>query len=127
MLSQRLRRCWTNTGLEELKTVPRLFHSFELPSQGREPRPAPSLTVETETPLAYKPFTELAHLFSTRQIFPVELADLYPQRIEQVDGDLKSYITVLAETARQEARERALAEGSDLGPLQGIHEDRHIS
>ena len=108
--------------LDELKALPSLAHPFELPSHQREHRPAPPLTVETDAPLAYKPITELSHLIRTRQLSPVELTDLYLQRIGQFDGDLKSYITVLPEIARQEAREaeRAVAEGSELGLLHGI-------
>ena len=108
--------------LEELKALPSLAHPFELPSRQREGRPAPPLTVETDAPLAYKPITELAHLIGTKQLSPVELTELYLERIGQFDGDLKSYITVLPEVARREAQEteRALLDGSDLGPLLGI-------
>ena len=108
--------------LEEWKALPSLPHPFELPSRQREGRPAPPLTVETDAPLAYKPITELAHLIGTKQLSPVELTELYLERIGQFDGDLKSYITVLPEVARREAQEteRALLDGSDLGPLLGI-------
>ena len=78
--------------------------------------------METDAPLAYKPITELAHLIRTKRLSPVELTELYLERIGQFDGDLKSYITVLPEIARREAQEaeRALMHGSDLGPLLGI-------
>ncbi len=107
--------------LEEFKALPSLPHPFELPSRRTEGRPAPSLTVETDAPLAYKPITELAHLIRSKQLSPVELTELYLERIGQFDGDLKSYITVLPEIARREAQdaERALVDGSDLGPLLG--------
>ena len=90
--------------LEELKALPSLAHPFELPSRQREARPMPPLTVQTDAPLAYKPITELSHLIRTRQLSPVELTDLYLQRIGQCDGDLKSSITILPEIARQYAR-----------------------
>ncbi len=108
--------------LDELKALPSLAHPFELPSRQREERPVPSPTVETDAPLAYKPITELAHLIRTKQLSPVELTDMYLERIGQFDGDLKSYITVLPEIAKREAQEaeRALVEESDLGPLLGI-------
>ena len=108
--------------LDEVKALPSLAHPFELPSSRREARQGPPLTVETNIPLAYKPITELAHLIRTQQLSPVELADLYLERIGQFDGELKSYITVLPEIARQEAleAERALSDGSELGPLHGI-------
>jgi len=108
--------------LGELKALPSLPHPFELPSRQGEERPAPSLTVETDAPLAYKPITELAHLIRTKQLSPVELTNMYLERIGQFDGDLKSYITVLPEIARREAQEaeQALMDGADLGPVHGI-------
>jgi aspartyl-tRNA(Asn)/glutamyl-tRNA(Gln) amidotransferase subunit A len=108
--------------LEEIKAVPALPHPFALPSRQRGSGPVPSLPVETDAPLAYKPITELAHLIRTKQLSPVELTELYLERIGQFDGDLKSYITVLPEIARREAREseRALSKGYNLGPLHGI-------
>ena len=108
--------------LGDLKALPSLPHPLELPFRQREARPAPSLAVETDAPLAYKPITELAHLIRTKQLSPVELTNLYLERIGQFDGDLKSYITVLPEIARREAQEaeRAMSDGSDLGPIHGI-------
>ena len=78
--------------------------------------------METDAPLAYKPITELAHLIRTKQLSPVELTDMYLERIGQFDGDLKSYITVLPEIAKREAQEaeQALVDGTDLGPVHGI-------
>ena len=72
--------------------------------------------------MAYKPITELAHLIRTRHLSPVELTDLYLERIGQYNGALKSYITVVPERARREAHEaaRALKQGADVGPLHGI-------
>ena len=108
--------------LDDIKALPSLAHPFELPFHSRESGPAPSLATETDAPLAYKSITELSHLIRTRNLSPVELTDLYLQRIGQYDGELKSYITVLPEIARREAEqaERALADGSALGPLHGI-------
>ena len=108
--------------LDEVKALPTLAHPFELPSQQRTSRPAPSLATETDAPLAYKPITELSHLIRSRQLSPVDLTNLYLERIGEYDGDLKSYITVLPEIARRESQEaeRALAGGAGLGPLHGI-------
>ena len=108
--------------LDEIKALPSLAHPFELPPLQREALSPPSLTVETDAPLAYKPITELVHLIRTRRLSPVELTSIYLERIGKFDGDLRSYITVLPELARQEAQEaeRALMDGSDLGPLHGI-------
>ncbi len=108
--------------LGELKALPTLAHPFELPSRQREAQPAPSLNVETDAPLAYKPITELAHLIRTKQLSPVELTNMYLERIGQFDGDLKSYITVLPEIAKRDSQEaeRALVDGAGLGPVHGI-------
>lgn len=108
--------------LEEVLALPTLPHPSELPVHQRDSRGAPLLATETDAPLAYKPITELAHLIRTRNLSPVELTDLYLERIGQYNGELKSYITVLPESARREAQEaeRALKQGSDVGPLHGI-------
>ena len=108
--------------LDQFKALPSLAHPFELPPRSREARPAPAPVVETDTPLAYKSITELVHLIRTKRLSPVELTDLYLDRIGRFDGDLRSYITVLPEIARIEAREAelALSDGSALGPLHGI-------
>ena len=108
--------------LEEFKALPSLAHPFELPSRQMDVRPAPPLTVETDAPLAYKSITELTHLIRTKRLSPVELTNTYLERIGRFDGELKSYITVLPEIARREAREaeRALVDGSDFVPLLGI-------
>ncbi len=108
--------------LDEVLALPARPHPVELPSDRRGSGPAPPLPTETEAPLAYKPITELAHLIRTRQLSPVDLVELYLQRIGEHDGVLKSYITVTPEFARQEARdaERRLTTEEELGPLHGI-------
>ena len=60
----------------------------------------------SETPLYYKPITEIADLLSSRKLSPVELTTTLLERIEKLDGRLKSYATVtrdLAMTAAQKA------------------------
>ena len=66
--------------------------------------------------------TELAQLLKTRQISPIEAAESYLERIEQIDPALNSYITVTAETARAAARqaEAEIAAGQYRGPLHGV-------
>ena len=66
--------------------------------------------------------TDLAELLRSRQVSPVEAAEAYLARIEQVDPSLNSYITVTAEQARTEARqaEAEIAAGRNRGPLHGI-------
>ena len=98
--------------LEDVLALPTLPHPPELPVHQRDSRGAPLLAMETDAPLAYKPITELAHLIRTRHLSPVELTELYLERIGQYDGALQSYITVVPE--------RALTQGAELGPLHGI-------
>ena len=66
--------------------------------------------------------TDLAELLRSRQVSPVEAAEAYLARIEQVDPSLNSYITVTAEQAMAEARqaEAEIAAGRNRGPLHGI-------
>jgi len=66
--------------------------------------------------------TELAQLIKSREVSPVEAAQAYLDRIESVDGQLNSYITVCREEALAEARaaEREIGSGSYRGPMHGI-------
>ena len=91
------------------------------PSTG-SPRTGPTLTESSDAPLAYKPITELAHLLRTRQVSSVELTRTYLDRIERFDGELRSYVTVTAEFALEQAAraDEALARGEAVGPLTGI-------
>ena len=108
--------------LEDVPALPSLPHPHRLPSTGPTAGYAPALPTETSAPLAYKPITELAHLIASRQLSPVELTELYLQRIGEHDAALKSYITVTADVARREAAaaESALMSGQPLGPLHGV-------
>lgn len=76
----------------------------------------------SETPLFYKPITEIAELLSSRNLSPVELTSVMLDRIEQLDGQLKSYATVttdLAMTAAKKA-EQEIAADNYRGPLHGV-------
>jgi aspartyl-tRNA(Asn)/glutamyl-tRNA(Gln) amidotransferase subunit A len=65
---------------------------------------------------------ELAPLLRQKQLSPVELTAAHLERIERLDSRLNSYITVMTERARQDARaaEEAIGRGEWLGPLHGI-------
>jgi len=65
---------------------------------------------------------EAGHLLQARKISPVELLESYLTRIAGVDTRLHSYITVLTERARAQARvaEAEIAAGRWKGPLHGI-------
>lgn len=76
----------------------------------------------SETPLFYKPITEIAELLSSRKLSPIELTTIMLDRIEQLDGRLKSYATVTTEDAVSAAQkaEEEITDGNYRGPLHGI-------
>ena len=59
--------------------------------------------------LAFLPATEQAQLVRERLVSPVELVELYLERIERLDPELGSYVTVRGEEALAEARTKAAA------------------
>jgi aspartyl-tRNA(Asn)/glutamyl-tRNA(Gln) amidotransferase subunit A len=72
--------------------------------------------------IAFAAISELAPQLAAKRISPVEVTDAVLARIERYDPDLKSYITVTADSARHAARaaEAAIMAGHHLGPLHGI-------
>ena len=71
--------------------------------------------------LAFTPAVEQARLIRERKVSPVELTELYLERIERLDPQLNSFVTVAAESARTAARaaEERLPE-PDLPPFHGV-------
>ncbi|MDQ1021276.1 amidase [Streptomyces afghaniensis] len=63
-----------------------------------------------------------ADAIGARRLSPVELTDSVLERIEQVEPQLRAYVTVDAEGARRAARraENDIAAGRHRGPLHGI-------
>ncbi|MBW4473235.1 MAG: amidase [Stenomitos rutilans HA7619-LM2] len=73
--------------------------------------------------LAFAPALEQAKLVHQREISPLELVELYLHRIEQLNGQLGSYVTVAAEQAIADAKAKteAIAQSSDdLPPFFGV-------
>ena len=72
--------------------------------------------------LAFAPATELKELIANKKVSPVEITQLYLDRIDTLDGQLNSYLTVTTELALESARkaEKAVVAGDELGPLHGI-------
>src|SRR5713101_237095 len=70
----------------------------------------------------YLTIAEAARLIEKRELSPVELIDSRLDRIARLDGRLHSFIRVLADAARHEARatEAEIAAGKYRGPLHGI-------
>jgi Asp-tRNA(Asn)/Glu-tRNA(Gln) amidotransferase A subunit family amidase len=72
--------------------------------------------------IAFLSATELGSAIKSKQISPVEAVEAYLDRIERIDPQVNSYITVMAEQARQEAleAEAEIRRGDYRGPLHGI-------
>src|ERR671936_463886 len=70
----------------------------------------------------YLTIAEAARLIEQRELSPVELVDSRLDRIARIDARLHSFIRVLADAARAEARaaEAEIAAGRYRGPLHGI-------
>ena len=75
-----------------------------------------------DTPLHYQTITEVAEGLRSREISPVELTQAILDRIAALDGQLKSYATVMAEPAMESARaaESEIAAGRYRGGLHGV-------
>ena len=69
-----------------------------------------------------KTIKEAAALIEKKEASPVELAELFLERISAEDGKINSYITVWEEAALEAARkaEKEISEGNYLGPLHGV-------
>ena len=72
--------------------------------------------------LAFAPSHELAALIADKQVSPVEITQLYYDRIERLDDKLNSYLTLTQDDAMASARgaEEAVMRGDAIGPLHGV-------
>ncbi|WP_414752933.1 amidase [Anabaena sp. CCY 9910] len=75
-----------------------------------------------ETDLAFTPALELAQLIRHREVSPLELVEIYLQRIELLNPELGSYFTVTAELASADAKAKTelLTTTSELPPFFGV-------
>lgn len=66
--------------------------------------------------------TELAGLYRSGQVSPVEVTEAYLERIHRYQPRAKAFITVTDDRARADAKaaELALRNGNDAGPLHGV-------
>ena len=69
--------------------------------------------------LAFTPATELIELIETKKVSPVELTELYFERIDRLDSQLNSYLLLTRDEAMRSARaaEEAVMRGDELGAL----------
>lgn len=72
--------------------------------------------------LEFASILELAEAYRRRQLSPVEVTQQMLQRIEELDPQLRSYLTVTAEIALEQARqaEAEMARGVFRGPMHGV-------
>ena len=72
--------------------------------------------------LAFAPASELKGLIATKKVSPVELTELYFERIDRLDSSLNSYLTLTRDEAMETAKaaEQAVVRGDELGPLHGL-------
>ncbi|MBE9036468.1 amidase [aff. Roholtiella sp. LEGE 12411] len=75
-----------------------------------------------EIDLAFTPALELAQLIRRREVSPLELVEIYLERIGQLNPRLGSYFTVTAELAIADAKAKTeiLATTSELPPFFGV-------
>ncbi|NJR49064.1 MAG: amidase [Leptolyngbyaceae cyanobacterium CSU_1_3] len=74
------------------------------------------------TDLAFTSALEQARLIRSKEISPIELTELYLDRIQQLDPQLGSYFTVMGDRALADAQTKTeqLAENLDLPPFFGV-------
>jgi len=72
--------------------------------------------------LAFTAATDLLELISTKQVSPVELTELYFNRIDRLDVQLNSFLLLNRDDAIKSAKaaEDAVIRGDELGPLHGL-------
>jgi amidase len=75
-----------------------------------------------EIDLAFTPAIELAQLIRHREVSPLDLVELYLQRIERLNPQLGSYFTVMAESAIADAQAKTemLTTATELPPFFGV-------
>ena len=72
--------------------------------------------------LAFAPAHEVAGLIATKEVSPVEVTELYFERIDRLDPQLNAYLALMRDEAMEAAKaaEDAVVRGDRLGPLHGV-------
>jgi aspartyl-tRNA(Asn)/glutamyl-tRNA(Gln) amidotransferase subunit A len=75
-----------------------------------------------EQEICFLDIASLGELYRRRALSPVEVTQAVLDRIGRLNGTLNAFITVLADSALEQARqaEKELGEGVDRGPLHGV-------
>jgi len=76
----------------------------------------------SETPLHYQTINQVAERIASRELSPVHLTTAILERIDRLDGHLKSYATLMADQAMASAHraEDEISAGNYRGPLHGV-------
>lgn len=74
------------------------------------------------TQLEFASASELINLVATKQVSPVDLTELFFQRIDTLDVDLHSFLLIAYDQAIEAAKsaEKKVMRGDSLGPLHGL-------
>ena len=72
--------------------------------------------------LAFMPAVELAQAIRDKKVSSLEATENFFQRIDRLDSQLNSYLTLCRDQALADARaaDEAVQQGADLGPLHGV-------
>ncbi|PPS43228.1 amidase [Chroococcidiopsis sp. TS-821] len=75
-----------------------------------------------KTDLAFTSALEQAQLIRSGEVSPLELVELYLERIQQLDGQIGSYFTVMAESAIADAKAKTelLSRSDEFPPFFGV-------
>ena len=75
-----------------------------------------------DTDLAFTPAWKMREMIVEKEVSPVELTELYFDRIDRLDSRLNAYLTLDRDGAMKTARaaEEAVVRGDRLGPLHGL-------
>ncbi|MFB2923852.1 amidase [Aerosakkonema funiforme] len=80
--------------------------------------------IASKVDLAFTPALEQARLIRSKEISPLELVEVYLERIERLDTQLGSYFTVMADLALADAKAKTeqifKGDTSDLPPFFGV-------
>ncbi|PIG90746.1 amidase [Gloeocapsopsis sp. IPPAS B-1203] len=76
----------------------------------------------SKTDLAFTSALDQAQLIRSGEVSPVELVELYLERIQQLDSQIGSYFTVIAEKAIADAKAKTelLSKSNELPPFFGV-------
>ncbi|MEE8413281.1 MAG: amidase family protein, partial [Dehalococcoidales bacterium] len=72
--------------------------------------------------ICFMSVVEMREAIKTKRLSPVEIMDAILSRIERLNPEVNAYCTLLAESARKQAKEAEtmVMKGKELGPLHGV-------